>query len=727
MLKKVKYLIITWVSLWIATTGYAKTPADISAKVLQYLVEKKKILASGDVHITWQTKHLTADIVLYDMIKQEVMALGHVTLNDATTKHVLTANHLTMSGDFKNGLIDGLTLKLNDGSRLIAAKGTRADGTTNTLKDADFTPCNTICANGKTKTPLWSISANTVTHYTNDKIVYDNATLHVLDVPVFWVPEFSHPAPEVHRKSGLLSPKFSQNKERGLLVKTPYYYTFSPSQDMIIAPIVTSKAGSLLQTNYRGQFNHASLNLINTIGRVETRDFNRTHYSTIGHIKATGRMDWNEQWRTVAQLQRSSDRAVLRRFDLDGQDVLDSYATTERFDRDNWFMVQTLAFQNLRLTENNDTTPLVLPEVRYSWLGAPLNNTLGGRFFSDSDVRLIHRRDGANSRRLGSTSGWQQTHYLSNGGYIKTDVGADTAIYQIDSTNGTNTEQGRFLPFAKTTYQHALVNTSTRLSQTLTPMVGTILTTNTHSSANIANDSSQDLVLDDISLWHVNPYAGTDRTIGGSRVIYGVQYGLAQHDDTLSMDTFLGQSWRFNTASDIPSGSGLDHRLSDYVTKTSLNWRNIVNITNRMRIDQHNFKMQRNDIAVEVIGQAIQVQADYFYNSKQTNLSFGRREEAAIDTSLLLNDNWLIGGQFIRDIADNSNRSASIGLGYYNQCIGLRLDLERAFTNDGTQKPNTTAMLRLDFQHLGSTVQEYWRTKNRLDGRRTAGLDPSAN
>ena len=54
--------------------------------------------------------------------------------------------------------------------------------------------------------------AEEIEHDKKKIINYKNAWLKIYDVPTIYFPKFSHPDPTVKRKSGFLSPKFSNSK-----------------------------------------------------------------------------------------------------------------------------------------------------------------------------------------------------------------------------------------------------------------------------------------------------------------------------------------------------------------------------------------------------------------------------------------------------------------------------------------------------------------------------------
>src|SRR5262249_57028930 len=70
-------------------------------------------------------------------------------------------------------------------------------------------------------------------------------------------------------------------------------------------------------------------------------------------------------------------------------------------------------FQDLRAGVDRRTTPLVTPYALYSYVGQP--DAYGGRLSLDANALALSRDIGADSNRLGFTSGWTLPYTASTG------------------------------------------------------------------------------------------------------------------------------------------------------------------------------------------------------------------------------------------------------------------------------------------------------------------------
>jgi LPS-assembly protein len=106
----------------------------------------------------------------------------------------------------------------------------------------------TTCQPGKED---WRIEAGELElDYDKQEGKVRDMRLRLLDTTIFALPYGSFPL-ENSRKSGFLAPYYSHNTRRGVEVGVPYYLNIAPEQDLQLTPILMSKRGEQLKTNYR--------------------------------------------------------------------------------------------------------------------------------------------------------------------------------------------------------------------------------------------------------------------------------------------------------------------------------------------------------------------------------------------------------------------------------------------------------------------------------------------
>jgi LPS-assembly protein len=86
--------------------------------------------------------------------------------------------------------------------------------------------------------------------YQNDEGNAKAPRLRFFDVPILGFPFASFPL-ENRRRSGILTPYYSQTTNRGFEIGVPYYWNIAPERDMTITPVHMVKRGTQLKNQFR--------------------------------------------------------------------------------------------------------------------------------------------------------------------------------------------------------------------------------------------------------------------------------------------------------------------------------------------------------------------------------------------------------------------------------------------------------------------------------------------
>ena len=364
------------------------------------------VTADGDVEITRGNRRLLADRVRYYQAEDRIEAIGNVTLLEPGGEAIY-AELMSVSGDMKDGIIEGLRSRLDADSRLAATSAKRIDGTRTEMDQAVYSPCP-LCEEGDSP-PLWQISASKVTHDQEAKdVIYNHAFFELYGVPVLYTPYFAHPDPSVKRRSGFLSPSASTNGELGFSLKTPYYFALAPNYDVTVEPIITSEEGVVLAGEFRHRLHNGSYDLGGSITRgSEAESSNRDEASRDefrGHVFGDGDFALGGGWGWGYDLSLATDDTYLERYDFSDLDILENRLFVEKIDGRNYFAANSYGFQGLRETDDQGLIPVVLPLLDVELSSDPM--LFGSRFFLDGSFLALNRSDGLDTRRLSTTGGW---------------------------------------------------------------------------------------------------------------------------------------------------------------------------------------------------------------------------------------------------------------------------------------------------------------------------------
>ncbi len=212
--------------------------------------ENDRIIAKGNVEVYYKNYALLADELTYDQRANTLNAVGNVRIKEPDGA-LINADRITLTDDFRDGFIRSFSAVTKDEARIAAASAYRKDGNTTVFERGVFTPCKQ-CADNPDAPPIWRIKANKITHKKDEgNIYFEDGTLEMFGLPVIWIPYFYYPDPTVKRRSGFLTPEFGHSQDLGFTAGIPYYYSFSPSSDLTVTPIVTTEAGFLLKADWR--------------------------------------------------------------------------------------------------------------------------------------------------------------------------------------------------------------------------------------------------------------------------------------------------------------------------------------------------------------------------------------------------------------------------------------------------------------------------------------------
>ena len=115
-------------------------PMLLQADEMIYDNENNRITAKGNVEIYYGNYTLLADQVIYDRNANTLGAKGNVRIKDPEGA-VITADHMTLTDDFRDGFIDALKLVTQDDTRISAETATREAGNVTVFQNGWFTPC----------------------------------------------------------------------------------------------------------------------------------------------------------------------------------------------------------------------------------------------------------------------------------------------------------------------------------------------------------------------------------------------------------------------------------------------------------------------------------------------------------------------------------------------------------------------------------------------------------
>jgi len=701
-------------------------PAVISADRLSYDEELGLVVASGHVEISQNDRILLADTVTYNQRTDTVTASGHVSLLDPTG-NVAFANYFELTGGLKDGVAQNFRLLMQDNSRFAATGARRTGGGTLTeMAKGVFSPCD-LCKDNPENPPLWQIKANKIIHDNIEhEIYYEDADLEMYGIPVAYTPYLSTPDPTVKRRSGFLIPTYGSSPQIGYLAKIPYFWAIEPDKDLTIAPVFATDANPVFDAEYRQRWGNGKLSLEGSItdaSALNESGNSKPGNQIKGHVRGQGVFNIDENWRTGFNVERETDDTYLSLYKVFGQSNFNALASNpaalaaynptllitnpylEGFFGRSYNSLNAYAFQDTRASVSIKSLPIVAPTYQYNYVSEAGSH--GQRWTVNASALDLFRESGVDQRRLAQQTKWELPYTSPIGDNYLLTLSLETDGYAtehyitpVNPTGGAESS-GRVLPQGKFEWRYPWVRQDGEIQEVLEPRVAFIAGPQSHNSG-ISNEDSLDFEFNDLNLYSLNPFPGTDRTMGGERVVYGASasaYG--SHGGSTSL--FLGQLYNFHHNNEFDSFTGLQENLSDYVGRLEVKPSSYLNLVYRFRMAQANFAPNSTEVSATAGPSNLQVSANYV-QLKENLPGTGVTDIKQLYTAITprINQYWTSTVYATRDVAADQFLNYGVVATYADECFTFRATAARNYTYDRTVKPGTVFLFQFIFKYLGA-------------------------
>jgi len=682
-------------------------PVFFTADEVEYDRDAGLVTARGQIE-AWQGERiLRAETMTYDRNTGRMTAQGNIVLLEPDGQ-VLFADRADLTDSMRNGIIEGMRGLLAQNGRLAANGARRTGGTVTEMSRAVYSTCD-LCKEDPTRPPLWQIRARVARHDSVEKrISYRDVTMQFAGIPIFYMPVLWHADPSVKRQSGLLAPIFGRSTHLGAFTGIPYYWVIDDQSDMTITPLISTKQYPLLGLEYRRRFNAGMLEATGAV------TYDREDRSWKGHIFANGRFAYDEVWRYGFNLNRATDDEYLRNYRISTQRVLTSQVYAEGFGingiEGTYARIDSRIYQGLRSAIDDDALiPFVLPRIYVDYAGPTgwLNSRLG----LDAGFFALTRQSGTDTRRIAGRSTWEMPLRGSWGEQITLAANLDMLAYQANDLN-------RFPNYYSTqsagaTRVHPQVSltwswpwarhTETMGSQIIEPIVQLVAAPNVGSGRNrIPNEDSRDLEFTDATLFGFNKFPGRDQLEGGLRANVGLK--ASWYIAGTVVDGLVGQSYRTHRDDNFPTGSGLEDKASDIVSRVTFIPTPWMDLTWRGRFDNESGRRRLMDSVATVGPSQFRASVGYLYTGASPYISpHTERSEISLGVSSQIGP-WRFGASTRRDIKSRHMVATDLAVSYEDECFIFDIRYQRRFGTTSTRddgRGDTALLFRLVFKTVG--------------------------
>jgi LPS-assembly protein len=699
---------------------------QFSADLLEYDNDTDTVIATGDVRMYRRSDRLRADKVTWNRTTGQVVAEGNIVVTNPAGDEAY-GDRIELTDSLKDGVVQNMLVVLEAGGRIAAERGERNENGIITVRNAAYTPCTVTGADGCPKEPSWKITADKVVYNPDSgRLRYTGARVSVFGFATIPLPVFSHP---VGGKSddGFLMPDIRYSRTNGLQMSLPYFFSLAPNRDLTVTPRIYSAVLPMVQAEYR-ELNTLGAFRVSAYGTYSRRADDLTVPVTPatskndfrGYLDANGRYQLTPNWAVSGSIRLTSDRTFLRRYDISRDDRLRNNVRVERIDENSYFSINGWAVQTLRVGERQGLQPFVLPEIDYR---KRFNEGLvGGRVELQLNTLAIARTGGQDSQRAFASARWDLRRLTAWGqeitltAYGRADVynAHDTLLTTVAGYRGDEGFSFRGVAAGALDMKWPLVGEFLGGTQRITPRVQVVAAPRTN-NIDIPNEDARAVDLEDSNLFALNRFPGYDRFEDSSRVTWGVEYAL--YLPGFSLDANIGQSYRFSSRplTIFPDGTGLNDRVSDFVGRTVIRFRDFVTFTHRYRIDKDGLAFRRNEVDMTVGSRSTYVSLGYLRLNRNIGPALEDlqdREEARIGARVQIARYWSLSGSALIDLTDRNEDILSVsdgfqpvrhrlGITYEDDCLRLGLTWKRDYETTGDARRGNSYLLSLSFKNLG--------------------------
>ncbi len=712
-----------WLALLLVTCLAFAVPgtaqdADPDAPALlvadQVFVEnEERLVAQGNVEVLQDGIRLAATRILYDRGTDRLTIDGPIRITDAAG-NVVTADSASLDEGLRNGILKGARMVLDQQLQLASVEARRVEGRYTELSRVAVTSCQ-VCPHRST--PLWQIRAARVIHDQQERQLYfDRAQFRVLDVPIFYMPRLRLPDPTLNRARGFLIPSLRSSTLLGLGIKIPYFIPIGRHRDITLTPYLSPKTRTL-EFRYRQAFRHGELEINGALSSDTLRP-----NEARGYLFAEGAFDLRRDFKLEFDLKASSDAAYLNDYGISGRDRIDSTLSLTRVRQDEFTQVSLVHYESLRDSEDNDTQPTLIGDIRYERRFFPTD--LGGELRFGAETHGHYRYssiafdsgdadtevDGRDVYRLGASASWRKRWTLAGG--IRAGFAGhlwfDRYITRQDVTSVSDVS--RATQGAALELRWPFQRLGNRGGRTLLEPVMQLGWVSGERPGN-PNDESTRVEFDEANLLSLSRFPAADRREHGFTVATGLRW-LHEAPRGWSAALTFGRVWREEADPEFSRSSGLGGTASDWLLAGRFSHPNGLTVSARGLLDDE-ARFSKAEARAGWSNARLDLGASYLLLvSDPAENRKSAQSEWTFDGQYRISHHWTTSGEARYDLADQRLDRVGLGLQYRNECVQVDFGASRRFASSTNLEPSTDFDLTVALKGFstGGSAKEYRRT-----------------
>ena len=579
------------------------------------------------------------------------------------------------------------------------------------VKSGELTVINkgifTTCNKDK-KCPPWAIKAEKITHdKKNKKLIYDNATLKIFDVPVLYFPKFFHPDPSVKRQSGLLTPKMSNSNILGNTINIPYFHVISENKDLTFSPTISDKETTFLQTEYRQE--NKNSNFIADIGFVNNF---KSKYSNekknIMHLFMKSEVDLNLNNFSSSVLdiyfEKTNKDTYLKIFDSyllnnkikpNNENILSSgidlKLNNENFNLETGFS----AFEDLN-KKQNDRYQYILPYYKFN---SSINNDFGSIYFYSKGNNILQDTNNLRTRVINDMNFSSQDFLYSDTGfksnfniYFKNvnTVAKKDKVYKSSA-------QSEIMNIVETNTSYPLIKSSKSTKEKLTPKLSFRI-----NPSDMKNNSNIERTINVNNIFSIDRLGLEDTIESGKSLTAGIDYVRSNSLKNEEISMKLAKVYRDGKENNIPNNTSLNSTKSYLFGSLDYEKNKIININ-------YNFATEDliDDFVYHDLGLNLSLNnfvTDFNFIKEDGN--FGTSHIIENKSTLNFNNNNFVSFRTRRNEEINLTEYYDLIYEYKYDCLVAGLKFNKTYYQDRELEPSEELFFSITITPLATWEQE---------------------
>jgi len=271
----------------------------LQAETLEYFQQTKRVVAMGNVRVTYGDKRLLADQLELYTDSNTGIAWGHVRF--MTPEDDLQASRLDFDFNTERGVLYETTGKAAKIYHLSGERIERLEPRTLAVQRGRITTCTSAV-------PEWEFRAPEAQIGLGDYITMKHPSFWIKGIPVFYVPYFVFPIKD-KRTTGFLPPRFGSSNQSGQIVGGEFFWAMTDWMDSTIGAEYLSKSGVKPEGEFRYAIDPESDGQLKT---AFLRD--KVLQQDLWRVLLQQRQDFGWGIRGLSQIDVRSEGDIVRRF-----------------------------------------------------------------------------------------------------------------------------------------------------------------------------------------------------------------------------------------------------------------------------------------------------------------------------------------------------------------------------------------------------------------------------